>query len=101
MHAPKLTRRSLLAGAATTALALSIRPALAAPKTIVWWYEGATAAQQAALTKYLVEPFNASQSDYKLVIEWRGNALPDQLLCVDADEKLLEIARGKTRVRSR
>jgi len=80
MHAPKPTRRSLLAGAATTAFASSIGPARAAPKTIVWWYEGATAAQQAALTKYLTEPFNASQSDYKLVIEWRGNALPDQLL---------------------
>jgi len=80
MHAPKPTRRSLLAGAATTAFASSIRPAVAAPKTIVWWYEGATATQQAALTKYLVEPFNASQSDYKLVVEWRGNALPDQLL---------------------
>ena len=53
MHAPKPTRRSLLAGAATTALASSIRPALAAPKAIVWWYEGATAAQQAALTQYL------------------------------------------------
>ena len=43
MHAPKPTRRSLLAGVATTAFASSIRPALAAPKTIVWWYEGATA----------------------------------------------------------
>ncbi len=80
MHASKHTRRSLLACAATTAFASSIRPALAAPKTIVWWYEGATAAQQAALTNYLTEPFNTSQSDYKLVIEWRGNALPDQLL---------------------
>src|SRR5882757_579240 len=80
MHTSKHTRRSLLACAATTAFASSIRPALAAPKTIVWWYEGATAAQQAALTNYLTEPFNASQSDYKLVIEWRGNALPDQLL---------------------
>ena len=30
--------------------------------------------------QYLVEPFNASQSDYKLVVEWRGNALPDELL---------------------
>ena len=80
MHALKPTRRSLLAGAATTAFASSIRPALAAPKSIVWWYEGATATQQAALTKYLTEPFNASQADYKLVIEWRGNALPDQLL---------------------
>jgi raffinose/stachyose/melibiose transport system substrate-binding protein len=80
MIASKPTRRSLLAGAATTALAASVRPAFAAPKTIVWWYEGATAAQQAALTQYLVEPFNAAQSDYKLVVEWRGNALPDQLL---------------------
>jgi raffinose/stachyose/melibiose transport system substrate-binding protein len=76
----KPTRRSLLAGAATTVIASSIRPAFAAPKNIVWWYEGATAAQQAALTKFLVEPFNASQSDYKLVVEWRGSALPDQLL---------------------
>ncbi len=52
----------------------------AAPKRVVWWYEGATAAQQAALDQYLVKPFNASQSEYELVIEFRGSALPDQLL---------------------
>jgi ABC-type glycerol-3-phosphate transport system substrate-binding protein len=81
MHALRHTRRSLIAGAtATTVFASSIRPSLAAPKVINWWYEGATAEQQAALDRYLTQPFNASQSTYKLVIEYRGSALPDQLL---------------------
>ena len=81
MHAPRHTRRSLIAGAAaTTVFASSIRPSLAAPRVITWWYEGATPAQQAALDRYLTQPFNAAQSAYKLVIEYRGSALPDQLL---------------------
>ena len=80
MHVSKPTRRFLITGAATAVIASSSRPSLAAPKTIVWWYEGATPAQQAALDKYLTQPFNASQSDYRLVIEYRGAALPDQLL---------------------
>jgi raffinose/stachyose/melibiose transport system substrate-binding protein len=80
-QASKHTRRSVIAGAAAaTALVASSRPSLAAPKIINWWYEGATPAQQAALDKNLTQPFNASQSDYKLVIEYRGAALPDQLL---------------------
>lgn len=80
MGVSKTTRRSVMTGAATAFLAASSRPSLAAPKVITWWYEGATAAQQAALDKYLTQPFNAAQSDYKLVIEYRGSALPDQLL---------------------
>lgn len=77
----KYTRRTLVAGAAASAVfGSSIRPSLAAPKVINWWYEGATPAQQAALERYLTQPFNASQSDYKLVIEYRGSGLPDQLL---------------------
>jgi raffinose/stachyose/melibiose transport system substrate-binding protein len=81
MHTPKQTRRSLIAGAAaTTVFASSIRPSLAAPRIINWWYEGATPAQQAALDRHLTQPFNASQPEYKLVIEYRGDALPDQLL---------------------
>jgi raffinose/stachyose/melibiose transport system substrate-binding protein len=75
----KMTRRTVLAGAAAAAGLASIE-AKAAPKQVVWWYEGATAAQQAALDQHLVKPFNASQSEYELVIEYRGAALPDQLL---------------------
>jgi raffinose/stachyose/melibiose transport system substrate-binding protein len=75
----KMTRRTVLAGAAAAAGLASIE-AKAAPKRVVWWYEGATAAQQAALDQHLVQPFNASQSEYELVIEFRGAALPDQLL---------------------
>ncbi len=75
-----VTRRTVLAGAAAAMAGLASTQAKAAPKRVVWWYEGATAAQQAALDQYLVKPFNASQSDYELVIEFRGSALPDQLL---------------------
>src|SRR5882724_2076382 len=79
MVASNITRRSVLAGG-TAIAGLAAVKANAAPKRVVWWYEGATAAQQAALEQSLVKPFNASQSEYELVIEFRGAALPDQLL---------------------
>jgi len=79
MVASKLTRRSVLAGG-SAAIGLATTRAHAAPKRVVWWYEGATAAQQAALDKFLVKPFNTSQSEYELAIEYRGAALSDQLL---------------------
>jgi len=75
----KVTRRSVLAGGAA-AITFTAVKAGAAARRVVWWYEGATAAQQAALDKFLVKPFNESQSEYELVIEFRGSGLPDQLL---------------------
>ena len=79
MIASNVTRRSVLAGGAAM-VGLATVKASAAPRRVVWWYEGATAAQQAALVKFLVAPFNASQSEYELVVEFRGSGLPDQLL---------------------
>lgn len=76
-----LSRRSLVAaGSALAALPVLGRPARAAPRKVVWWYEGASAAQQAALDRAIVKPFNASQPEYELVVEFRGSALADQLL---------------------
>jgi raffinose/stachyose/melibiose transport system substrate-binding protein len=79
MISSHLTRRAVLAGG-TAIVGLAAVKANAAPRRVVWWYEGATAAQQAALEQSLVKPFNASQSEYELVIEFRGSGLPDQLL---------------------
>ncbi len=79
MISSHLTRRAVLAGG-TAMVGLAAVKANAAPRRVVWWYEGATAAQQAALEQSLVKPFNASQSEYELVIEFRGSGLPDQLL---------------------
>src|SRR5882757_1263033 len=79
MALSKVTRRSVLAGGAA-AISFAAVKAGAAARRVVWWYEGATAAQQAALDKFLVKPFNESQSEYELVIEYRGSGLPDQLL---------------------
>src|SRR5882757_82247 len=79
MIASNITRRSVLAGG-TAIVGLAAAKAYAAPRRVVWWYEGATTAQQAAFEQSLVKPFNASQSEYELVVEFRGTGLPDQLL---------------------
>lgn len=50
-----------------------------AQETITLWYENATPEHQGALQQDLIEPFNASQNDYQLVIEFRGNDLDRQL----------------------
>lgn len=73
-------RAVVIGGTAVAATPFVSRRAVAAPKKVVWWYEGASAAQQAALERSFIKPFNASQSEYELVVEFRGSALSDQLL---------------------
>ncbi|MGG5821344.1 ABC transporter substrate-binding protein [Falsiroseomonas sp. HW251] len=74
------TRRRFVA-AGGTLLAVAPRAGRAqARRRVVWWYEAATPADQRTLDRLLVQPFNQSQRDYELVMEYRGNALPNQLL---------------------
>lgn len=76
----KMTRRELLAGAAGLGLSIPLAQfAMAQDASLSFWYEGATPEQQAALAKYLVEPFNASGKG-TLNVEYRGSAVADQLL---------------------
>lgn len=59
--------------------ALFVAAAAGAQETITLWWESATAPHQQALRENLVEPFNAAQDDYELVVEFRGNDLDRQL----------------------
>src|SRR5882724_7496524 len=79
MISSHLTRRAVLAGG-TAIVGLAAVKANAAPRRVVWWYEGATAAQQAALEQSLVKPSIAWRPESKLFIRSRGSGLPDQLL---------------------
>lgn len=61
---------ALLAGTAQCAFA---------QERVTWWYEQATPERQKLVQTDLIEPFNASQKDYSLVIDYRGNELDKQL----------------------
>ncbi|GGA94188.1 ABC transporter substrate-binding protein [Brucella endophytica] len=51
----------------------------AAQERVTWWYEQATPDQQKLIQDNIVGPFNASQSSYNLVIDYRGSELDKQL----------------------
>jgi len=74
-----LGRRMLLAGAALGAILVGAGEGLARER-VVWWYEGATPANQQSLDRLLIQPFNKSQEKYELVVEYRGSGLSNQLL---------------------
>ncbi|SJZ59533.1 ABC transporter substrate-binding protein [Consotaella salsifontis] len=46
---------------------------------VTWWYESANPEQQRAITQGIIDPFNASQSDYQLTIDYRGSELDKQM----------------------
>jgi raffinose/stachyose/melibiose transport system substrate-binding protein len=76
----RLSRRQLVAAVPAAALA-AVRPARAQDgrTVITYWYGAANAAGQAALQHDLVEAFNASQSQWRLVMEVKGGAINNLL----------------------
>lgn len=60
------------------AAALPVSRAHAAD-TVTWWYESASPEQQRAVAEGIINPFNESQSDYKLTIDYRGSELDKQM----------------------
>lgn len=62
-------------------------PALAQERqTITMWFWGASPAYQQALTDALVTPFNDSQAEYELVVEYRNSVDNDVRVSVMAGE---------------
>lgn len=76
----RLSRRQLVS-AVPAAAAAGIGPARAQDgrTVITYWYGSANSDGQAALQRDLVEPFNASQSKYRLVLEVKGSAVNNLL----------------------
>lgn len=71
--------------AVTTALAL-VAGAANAQEQVTMWFWGAPPNLQEAFQKNLIEPFNASQSEYELVIEYRNSVDNDVRVSVLAGE---------------
>ncbi|MCV3768782.1 ABC transporter substrate-binding protein [Rhizobium sp. TRM95796] len=68
-------RKSLFALIAVAGLS---QTALAQDR-VSWWYEQATPDQQKIIKDNIVDPFDAAQSTYNLVVDYRGNELDKQL----------------------
>ena len=54
-------------------------PAFSADKTVNWWYESANPQQQEILSKNMIDKFNVSGNGHNVVIDYRGDALTQQL----------------------
>ena len=66
----------------TSFMALAVMaatPLFAGDKAVNWWYESANPGQQEALSTHLIDKFNASDKDHNLIIDYRGDALTQQL----------------------
>ena len=66
----------------TSFMALAVMvatPLFAGDKAVNWWYESANPSQQEALSTHLIDKFNASDKDHNLIIDYRGDALTQQL----------------------
>lgn len=72
-------------GSILAAAALAGAPVMAKEK-ITMWFWGASPAYQQALTDALVTPFNASQADYELTIEYRTSVDNDVRVSVMAGQ---------------
>lgn len=77
--------RSAPFAALVSAAVLATGPALAKEK-ITMWFWGASPAYQQALTDALITPFNTSQNDYELVIEYRTSVDNDVRVAVMAGQ---------------
>lgn len=82
MPVTQISRRTVIKGAAGAALVLPMTGRLSAQsrRPLTFWFEGATPEQQASLDRNLVQPYNASQSEFELQVEYRGSAVADQLM---------------------
>ena len=49
--------------------------AVVAQDAVTWWYEAANPEQQAALTEFMIDKFNAKNPGDKLTIDYRGSEL--------------------------
>ena len=58
---------------------MAATPLFAGDKAVNWWYESANPGQQEALSTHLIDKFNASDKDHNLIIDYRGDALTQQL----------------------
>lgn len=76
MGAAKMKSRYALA---TLAMLLTTTQASMAQEALSWWYEQASPEQQTLITKNIVEPFEAANSDYDLKVDYRGSELDKQL----------------------
>lgn len=62
-----------------TAALIATAQIATAQERVGWWYEQATPDQQKLIQTHIVEPFNSSQDDYTLGVDYRGNELDKQL----------------------
>lgn len=71
-----MTRNRLLI---TTALFMGTAHLALAQEPVSWWYEQATPDQQKIIQQNIIEPFNKSNADYDLTVDYRGSELDKQL----------------------
>ena len=70
----------------TTALCMLIGTAATAKEQVTMWFWGAPPNLQEAFQKNMIDPFNASQDQYELVIEYRNSVDNDVRVSVLAGE---------------
>ncbi|MHA6691378.1 ABC transporter substrate-binding protein [Devosia sp. A449] len=78
-----MSKRSLTSGALIAALMVSTA---AAREPVTLWFWGAPLNLQEVMQTQLIDPFNASQSDYELVIEFRNSVDNDVRVAVLANQ---------------